>query len=381
MANNYGRRDQENYGRRNYERGSGYNREGQYGEPSSRYRTEGSRRMSRQDYGRDYERDDKSGAQGSSGYERDYGLGRYNRKTSYGNRAETDYDLGREESAGDYFTGADYGSGYSSGTGFRRDFDRDDYSGMSDYGRTKHDKDNYSTGTYGSRYDSARTYASPGYERNYRRSGYGRDYERGNYGDRLTGDYRDTSGSYGRDYDRERYDYDYEERGWWDRATDEVASWLGDEDAARRRRMDARYHGENTGRGPKNYKRSDSRIEEDINDKLTYDSYIDASDITVSVENSEVTLTGTVPNRFTKRQAEDIAESVSGVTNVENRLRVKKSDYSYSTGATNWGAESMSNVNEGTNIANTSEIPTGTSALKTTGTSSSTGSSKSKTAS
>jgi osmotically-inducible protein OsmY len=30
-----------------------------------------------------------------------------------------------------------------------------------------------------------------------------------------------------------------EDRGWWDRASDEVASWFGDEEAERRRRMDA----------------------------------------------------------------------------------------------------------------------------------------------
>jgi CBS domain-containing protein len=36
------------------------------------------------------------------------------------------------------------------------------------------------------------------------------------------------------------------DRGWWDRATDEVSSWLGDEQAERRRRTDARREG---GRG------------------------------------------------------------------------------------------------------------------------------------
>src|SRR4030095_1968319 len=41
--------------------------------------------------------------------------------------------------------------------------------------------------------------------------------------------------------------------------------------------------------------------------------------------NAEVTLTGTVNTRDDKRLAEDIAESVSGVSNVENRLRVTQS--------------------------------------------------------
>lgn len=48
------------------------------------------------------------------------------------------------------------------------------------------------------------------------------------------------------------------------------------------------------------------------------------------VENTEVTLTGTVRNRNDKRRAEDLAESVSGVSNVENRLRVKQYDYTTS---------------------------------------------------
>ena len=38
----------------------------------------------------------------------------------------------------------------------------------------------------------------------------------------------------------------------------------------------------------------------------------------------EVTLTGSVESRHAKRLAEDIAESVSGVTHVENRLRVNR---------------------------------------------------------
>src|SRR5690606_14406620 len=99
----------------------------------------------------------------------------------------------------------------------------------------------------------------------------------------------------------------YEERGFLDRAGDEVASWFGDEDAARRRQMDHR------GRGPTNYTRSDQRILEDVCDTLTDDWNLDASGIQVTVENGEVTLDGTVGSRFDKRRAEDCAEDVSGV--------------------------------------------------------------------
>jgi hypothetical protein len=76
------------------------------------------------------------------------------------------------------------------------------------------------------------------------------------------------------------------------------------------------------GKGPRNYRRTDDRIQEDINDRLTDDPRVDASEVNVKVENGEVTLTGTVDDRKAKRRAEDIAESVPGVTHVENLLRV-----------------------------------------------------------
>jgi osmotically-inducible protein OsmY len=78
------------------------------------------------------------------------------------------------------------------------------------------------------------------------------------------------------------------------------------------------------GRGPQGYKRSDERITEDINEDLTQHPDIDASNISVEVQNGEVTLKGTVPDREMKRRAEDIAESCSGVKDVQNQLRVKR---------------------------------------------------------
>ena len=117
-----------------------------------------------------------------------------------------------------------------------------------------------------------------------------------------------------------------ESRSWWDRTQDEVSSWFGDGEARRRREWDERQadiKAEHRGRGPKGYTRSDSRIEEDINDRLTDDPYLDASDIAVSVKDSEVTLSGTILRREDKRRAEDLAELVSGVTHVQNNLRLK----------------------------------------------------------
>ncbi len=80
------------------------------------------------------------------------------------------------------------------------------------------------------------------------------------------------------------------------------------------------------GRGPKDYKRSDDRIREDVSDRLEQDHGVDASDISVQVQNGEVTLTGTVNSRDQKRRAEDCAEAVNGVKEVTNNLRVNRSD-------------------------------------------------------
>lgn len=79
------------------------------------------------------------------------------------------------------------------------------------------------------------------------------------------------------------------------------------------------------GRGPRNYQRSDDRIEEDVNEALTRHPGLDASDVEVRVQNGEVTLTGNVDSRQDKRMAEDAAESCSGVRDVHNQLRVSSS--------------------------------------------------------
>ena len=76
------------------------------------------------------------------------------------------------------------------------------------------------------------------------------------------------------------------------------------------------------GRGPKNWRRSDERIREEINERLTDHDGIDASDVEVTVENAEVTLHGNVGSRWEKRLADDIAHSCNGVHDVHNRLKV-----------------------------------------------------------
>lgn len=91
-----------------------------------------------------------------------------------------------------------------------------------------------------------------------------------------------------------------------------------------RERMDWTQPGPHTGRGPRGYRRSDDRIFEDVCERLSRHGQIDASDITVKVDDGEVSLTGTVDNRRTKRMVEDVAESVNGVRDVRNELRVQQ---------------------------------------------------------
>ena len=229
---------------------------------------------------------------------------------------ERGWDVGRENPAS-YGTGwaEDYDRGYGS-----RPFTGDDqaggYLGRHELGRSQrpsHERDfghesslRRSGDTFGTSNLSSRPRSSSGryYEGTSRPPEYGQNYaER----DRI--------------YRGEGLPPD---RDWFDRATDQVQSWLGDEDAERRRQMDKMRDRNFRGRGPKAYRRSDERIREDINDRLTDHAYLDASDIEVMVKEGEVTLTGKVLDRTDKRLAEDVTESVSGVKHVQNNLRTDK---------------------------------------------------------
>jgi len=224
-----------------------------------------------------WDRDEDYGSPYPSGTERPWREGRYDRSqprsTDYHPERETGYSSGgfgeaRYRGSGRRgfasFTGSDQGG---------RDFSGPDY--------------NYGPG---------RSPSTP----------YGA-YGAGGYGEGVYG------GAGRREYD------DSSERGWLERAGDEVASWFGDEDAARRREQD------HSGRGPAGYTRSDERICENVCDVLTDDRSVDARGIQVTVQDGDVTLDGTVSDRWQKRRAEAAIEDLSGVHNVQNNLRVQES--------------------------------------------------------
>jgi osmotically-inducible protein OsmY len=120
------------------------------------------------------------------------------------------------------------------------------------------------------------------------------------------------------------------------------------------------------GRGPKNYKRSDDRIRDEICDRMTEDPMLDASEIEVEVTDGEVMLSGSVTSRAQKRRAEDVAENISGVRDVTNYLRVTRNGTGH-----DWAADSSRAAGPG----NTSSQPVseasgkGTPSKTTSGTS------------
>jgi hypothetical protein len=83
-------------------------------------------------------------------------------------------------------------------------------------------------------------------------------------------------------------------------------------------------HENHSGKGPKGYKRSPSRIIEEANEILAGNWDLDASDIEVSFEEGSLYLKGEVTSRHDKRMAESLIESISGVEDVINQLNVKK---------------------------------------------------------
>jgi len=121
----------------------------------------------------------------------------------------------------------------------------------------------------------------------------------------------------------------------------------GDESTSRWGRSRERQRGKFSGVGPMGYERSDERLHDEICDRLTEDGDIDASEIKVEVKNREVQLSGTVNDRTTKYNVEELVDDISGVKDIDNRIKVRKpgKDREYSTeqnGASNRKKEKRS---------------------------------------
>lgn len=68
---------------------------------------------------------------------------------------------------------------------------------------------------------------------------------------------------------------------------------------------------------------TDNEIKQTILDHLYWDMRVDDGDITVNVENGNVTLTGSVPTYFGKQSAYEDAWVIPGVVNVEDKLSIE----------------------------------------------------------
>jgi osmotically-inducible protein OsmY len=78
------------------------------------------------------------------------------------------------------------------------------------------------------------------------------------------------------------------------------------------------------GTGPLGRRRSDDSLAAEIHEILTQDPELDTTDIEVEVAGGAVTLTGTVDSGDARMLAEELVESLTGVREVHNRLRVAR---------------------------------------------------------
>jgi hypothetical protein len=74
---------------------------------------------------------------------------------------------------------------------------------------------------------------------------------------------------------------------------------------------------------PRTGRRSDERVLRDILESLAENEAIRSGEIDIVVRDGEVTLTGTVADRATRKQAETCVAAVFGVRDVTNQLRIE----------------------------------------------------------
>lgn len=167
---------------------------------------------------------------------------------------------------------ADQDQGYDSS--HQRDFARDEARGG--YANDSYGQGNYQQGGY---------YRQRG---QYGQSQYGHD-QGGSYGQ---GGYGASQGRFGQGFD----------------------SWNG--------QGQGQYGSGRKPKGPKNFTRSDERLREEVCERLMATGRFDVSEVSVEVKDGEVTLEGTVESRQAKYAIESAADSVYGVKDVTNRIKI-----------------------------------------------------------
>ena len=274
-------------------------------------------------------------------------------RQSFSGREEDDEDRrgsGAYRGAYGQGTSGNYAGGYDRSRGGSEDFDSSGYGGG--YGQGGMRGQSYGGG-YRDRDEYDRSYGleSSNYSQRGQRQHGGQDSQndQGGYGERQQG-YRQQGaagfGAYeeGGSFSQGRpgmgaqgYERIGQDFGGYSQGFTKNQGFGSEQSGSYLTRGGRREWGRHSGRGPKNYTRSDDRIREDVNDRLTDDPHLDASEIDVKVSSCEVTLTGTVDSREAKRRAEDCVESVSGVKNVQNNLRIQAPSEDESTRTTTGG--------------------------------------------
>ena len=262
-----------------------------------------------------FEDRERSWGRGEAQGVQDRSESRWRQESGYGSQ-----DFGERQYGGQSGQPAGYG-GYSS----QRDYGGRAYSSERDYGGGQHSGSRRFEGVYGS----------------------GRDFaggqQQGSYGGQQQGSYGGQQSDYGRygsqgDY-RGHQASSYTQTGYGGASQ----GWQSGYGAGQQ-------HGRIQRRGPKNYKRSDERIREDICERLMQ-SDVDASEVVVQVTEAKVTLEGSVPERRMKYVIEDIVDQSFGVTDVDNNLRVLRPG-----GESAWTGASRSSAADGLNRCLRSEL-------------------------
>ncbi len=100
-------------------------------------------------------------------------------------------------------------------------------------------------------------------------------------------------------------------------------TWGEEQFQAERREEQGRRQANN---GPRGRRKSDESLRQEIREILIADPELEAVDIEVEVEGGAVTLRGAVVDPDARLLAEELVESLAGVREVHNRLRVEREE-------------------------------------------------------